>query len=154
MDSLEPHRDYLEGVWLAAQAAPLSVRKAMLVAMLVDAYVDRMFAARGEIDDILEFRAELAKRWPALGQIMALCSGKGSLTIEAVTVAIADYGRLPVEDFMVSLYNGHTVQRLRLVRPDGDREDMLPVLAAAITALDAEAQNQFTARRRARPVRP
>jgi hypothetical protein len=138
LDSLRGHRDYLEAEWLALQAVPLSTRRAMLVAALIDAYVDRVFAAQAKPGDILEFRAEMAARSAALGWIMKLCSrqeGVG-LVMEAVAVPIADYAALPVEDFMVSLYNDHTVQRLRLVMADGSRHDMLATLGAAIAALD------------------
>lgn len=109
----------------------------MLVAALVDAYVDRLFAADPDTDDILDYRAKIAARSLALGQIMALCSGQDGvrLVIEAVSVPLADYGTLGVEDFMVSLYNDLSVQRLRLVLPDGTRRDMLEVLDEAIAAL-------------------
>jgi hypothetical protein len=62
---------------------------------------------------------------------MALCSGRVRLVTEAVAVPIADYGALAVEDFMVSLYNDHSVQRLRL-----NGSDMMKTLAEAIAALD------------------
>ena len=136
MDSLQQHRDYLEGEWQGLQAAPLSRRKAMLVAGLVDAYVDRLFASAAGVDDILEFRAGVAAGSRALGLIMALCRGRGSLVMQSVAVPIADYGALSVEDFMVSLYNDHSVQRLRLVLPDGERCDILGILGEAIGALD------------------
>ncbi len=110
----------------------------MLVAMLVDAYVDRMFAAVPGADDILEFRAAASAKSVALGRIMALCAQQAGvrLVTEAVTIPIAEYGALPVEDFMVSLYNDHTVQRLRLVLPDGTRIDMIETLREAMAALD------------------
>jgi hypothetical protein len=57
------------------------------------------------------------------------------LATEAVIVPVAEYGTLPVEDFMVSLYNDHTVQRLMLVLADGARVDMLETLREAIAAL-------------------
>ena len=136
MDSLGKHRDYLDGEWRALQAAPLSARKAMLVAALVDAYVDRLFGATPDAEDILAFRAGVAAQFTALGHIMALCAGRAHLVTEAVVVPIADFGALAVEDFMVSLYNDHSVQRLRLIRPDGSGADMLETLAEAIAALD------------------
>ena len=110
------------------------------MAALVDAYVDRLFASDAEAEDILDFRAALRKRSPALGLVMALCAQDGSvqLVTEAVAVPVEDYGALGVEDFMVSLYNDHSVQRLRLALPDGDRCDMLDVLAEAIGALEIE----------------
>ncbi len=133
MDSLQQHRDYLEAEWQSLCATPLSARKARLVAALVDAYVDRLFAASRD-EDILEFRAAMATS-PALGQIMALCSDRATLVTEAVAVPIAEYGTLSVEDFMVSLYSDHSVQRLQLALPNGERFDMLDVLAEAISAL-------------------
>lgn len=136
MDSLRPHRDYLEAEWGAARAAPLSARKARLVAALIDAYVDRLFAADPEAGDILEFRAGVAAQSSALGHIMALCAGRARLVTEAVVVPIADYGALAVEDFMVSLYNDHCVQRLLLVLADGSRADMMETLRDAVAALD------------------
>lgn len=118
------------------QQAPLSRRKALLVAALVDAYVDRLFAADVQAEDVLAFRADVPKKSPALGHIMALCAGGAQLLTEAVEVPIADYGSLGVEDFMVSLYNQHSLQRLRLVLPDGARLDMLIVLQEAVEGLD------------------
>ena len=138
MDSLAPHRDYLYAEWRAAQASPLSARKAMLVAALVDAYVDRLFTADPEAEDILQFRTGMGQRSEALRLVMALCGQRDgtSLVTEAVAVPIADYGSLAVEDFMVSLYNDHSIQRLRLVTADGARSDMMAVLDAAMAGLD------------------
>ena len=109
----------------------------MLVAMLIDAYVDRLFAAQAEPDDILAYRAELAAAVPALGLLMALCAGREgvALVTEDVAVPLADYGRLGLEDFMVSLYNEQKVQRLRLALADGGRRDMLETLQAALEGL-------------------
>ena len=137
MDSLGLHRDYLLAEWQSAQAAPLSARKAMLVAGLVDAYVDRLFVDDPAAEDVLEFRARMGRLFPALGLVMALCSqGQGvRLVTEAVAVPLEAYGALTVEDFMVSLYNDHSIQRLRLVLPDGERRDMLEVLGEAVKAL-------------------
>lgn len=123
----------------AARQAMLSRRKAMLAAYLVDAFVDRLFAARAEpAGDILVFRAGIASAHPPLGLVLDLVAGRAELLIEAVEVPLADYGKLSVEDFMVSLYNGHTVQRVRLVTADGQREDVHAALAAALAALDEE----------------
>ena len=124
--------------WRAARAAPLSRRKAMLVAALVDAYVDRLFAADPDADDILVYRTKLGAAAPALGLILALGAGRDGvrLVTEAVSVPLADYGALDVEDFMVSLYNDHSVPRLLLALPDGGRRDMLEVLEEAIAALE------------------
>jgi len=140
LDSLAAHRAYLDSECAASRAAPLSRRKAMLAAMLIDAYADRLFAADARGGDILAFRAALASVSPALATIFALCAqreGGPRLAIEAVTVPIAEYATLAVEDFMVSLYNGSAVQRLLVVHPEGGREDAHAVLAAAARALPA-----------------
>ena len=117
----------------------LSRRKATLAAYLIDAFVDRLFAARAEpAGDILAFRAGMAKAQPPLGLILELVAGRAELRLETVQVPLAEYGKLSVEDFMVSLYNQHSVQRLLIATPDGGREDVHAVLAAAIAALDVE----------------
>ncbi|MGV8832808.1 MAG: hypothetical protein ACOH2N_12605 [Devosia sp.] len=141
MAELATHRAYLDAEMAAALAAPLARRKALLVAMLIDAYVDRLFAAGGLGDDILAFRAATAQACVPLGQIMALCAQRDEvrLVTEAVAIPIEDYGRLSVADFMVSLYNDHSVQRLLLVDDQGQRHDMLETLSAAIAALDMDA---------------
>lgn len=121
--------------WEAAQAAPLSGKRLMLVALLADAYADRLFGAQGAADDILAFRAGLAARSEALAQVFALVRGEVRLVTEAVEVPLADYGKLRVEDFMVSLYNDHTVQRVRLVLPDGSRVLAHPMVEGAVAFL-------------------
>lgn len=116
----------------------LSRKKAMLAAYLIDAFADRLFAALAEpAADVLKFRADLGIQHPALAVLFELVSGRAALVIQAEEVPIADYGRLNVEDFMVSLYNGHTVQRVRIATADGGREDMHAALAAATEALRA-----------------
>ena len=112
----------------------------MLVVMLADAYADRLFAPDEAADDILEFRAGLAAASPALKLVFELAAmrpGEARLVTEAVEVPIAEYGSLPVEDFMVSLYNDHSVQRVRVALADGGRRDVHEVLAEASGALEA-----------------
>jgi hypothetical protein len=133
LGDLTYHWAYLEAEFAAAQAAPLSRRKAMLVAALIDAFVDRVAAERAE--DVLAFR-QAAAGSPALALVVALCGGEGvRLELEAVQVPVAEFGKLAVEDFMVSLYNDHSVQRLMVVGPDGVRQDAQKVLAAAMATL-------------------
>jgi hypothetical protein len=121
-----------------ARQAMLSRKKAMLAAHLIDAFADRVFAARAEpAGDILAFRAALAAGSPALQLIFDLVAGRAELITEAVEVPIAEYGKLSVEDYMVSLYNQHTVQRVRIAMSDGGREDVHAVLAEAVEALRA-----------------
>ncbi len=129
---LAAHLRYLHAEQVAAQAAPLSARKALLVALLVDAYADRLFAAQDVADDVLEFRDGLATGSPALGLVFELAAGRAQLTTEPVTVPTAEYGALSVQDFMVSLYNNHSVQRVMLVAHDGTRHDAHAVLAEAV----------------------
>lgn len=122
----------------AAKAAPLSQRKAMLGVMLADAFADHRFAAEAAGGDILQYRAALAARSEALALVFAIAAQAPDgpqLVTEAVTIPLADYGSLRVEDFMVSLYNNHTVQRVRIVTPDGARHDVHDVLAEALATL-------------------
>ncbi|MCS6760863.1 MAG: hypothetical protein MO846_01765 [Candidatus Devosia symbiotica] len=67
MAKLATHRAYLDAEMQAARAAPLARRKALLVALLIDAFVDRLFAVGGRGDDILAYRAELVQRFAPLG---------------------------------------------------------------------------------------
>jgi hypothetical protein len=114
----------------------LSRKKAMLAALQVDAAVDAAFRSSGE-DDVLAFRARLAAASDALALVFAVCAmqpGGPRLVTEAVEVPVADYPALAVEDFMVSLYNGRTVMRVRIA--DGTaRHDVHEVLARAMDAL-------------------
>lgn len=132
---LAAHLDYLRTEQEAALAAPLSARKAMLVVMLADAYADRLFAAQTAADDILVFRDGLAAGSPALALVFDVAAGRARLVTEAVEVPLADYGKLSVEDFMVSLYNQHTVQRVLVAGADGARHDVHAILSDAIAAL-------------------
>jgi hypothetical protein len=135
---LERHFAYLEAEWAAAQAAPLSRRRAMLVVMLVDAFVDRLFAADASSDDILEFRSRLGRQVPALGLVMQLAADKPDgprLVTEAVEIALEDYPRLDLADYMVSLYNDRTVQRVCVALPDGARRLAHDVLGEVVEAL-------------------
>lgn len=139
MLDLDDHFALLVAELKAAKSAPLSTRKAMLTAMLVDAYADRLFADQTAEADILVFRTRLAAGSPALKLVFDLCSLRPEeprLVTESVEVPIADYGKLEVEDFMVSLYNDHTVQRVRIALPDGGRRDVHEVLGQAIAELE------------------
>ena len=122
-----------EAAVAAAKAAPLSAKRAMLAALTVDAAAD----ALGAGGDVLAVRDELAAKSEPLRLVFALCAmraGGPRLVTEAVSVPLSDYGALSVEDFMVSLYNKHTVQRVRIA--DGDaRRDVHAVLAEALDAL-------------------
>ena len=100
--------------------------------------MDRLFRAQPAADDILVFRDDLAVRSPALGLAFALAAQRADgpqLVLEAVPIPLSAYSQLPLEDFMVSLYNEHTVQRIRIAQPDGGRLDAHEQLGAALTAL-------------------
>jgi hypothetical protein len=103
--------------------------------MLADAYADRLFGEQDATDDILQFRAGLAARSEALGLCFALVRGDIRVVTEAVEVPLSEYGQLRVEDFMVSLYNHHTVQRVRIVRADGTRLPAHDVVGEAVRFL-------------------
>jgi hypothetical protein len=125
-----------------AVAHPLSARKILLACVLLDDFADRVFedrrdtpAAIGGAADGLAWRARLRAASPALARIFELCalSPDGPrLVTSTVEVPLADYPRLPVWDYMVSLYNANTVQRVMLVGPGETARPALEVLAEAI----------------------
>lgn len=122
---------------LAAFAAhPLSRKRAMLAALLIDAELDRRLAVAG--GDILATRAALAARAPALALVMGLASlGENGprLVLDAVDVTPQEYPALSEGDYMVSLYNDATVPRVRLAAPDGSRHDALALFHDALAEL-------------------
>jgi hypothetical protein len=123
----------------AARAAPLSKKKAWLAALLIDQAADALFAAKlgGQGEDILAFREGLAKHSEPLALVFALAARELDLVTEAVEVPVRDYPNLGVEDFMVSLYNGRTVQRVLIALEDGGRRDVHEVLTAALRDLQS-----------------
>ncbi len=138
MNQVERHFTQAREAIAAAGAAPLSRRKAMLAALLVDQAAEAMFRASGE-DDLLAFRARTGARSEALALVFGLCAldpAGPRLVTEAVEVPIAAYPSLAVEDFMVSLYNGRTVMRV-LIADGAARHDVHEVLAQALTDLSA-----------------
>ena len=114
------------------ESAPLSRKKAMLVVLLLD-------AAIGEsAEDPLAHR-RAATNDPALAVVMdiaAMREGGVRLVLEPVGVTPAEAGVLREADYMVSLYNGATVQRVRVAWPDGRRADALALLRQAAAALE------------------
>jgi hypothetical protein len=88
-------------------------------------------------EDVLAFRARLKQESPALGLIFDLCAspaaGGPRLETRAVEVPIAEYHRLSIEDFMVSLYNRNTVQRVVIVSADGGMRLAHEVMDEALT---------------------
>jgi hypothetical protein len=134
MPELERQSSHLTEALAASEAAPLSAKKAMLAVLLVDAAADGL---AGADDDVLAVRAGLAATSPALAlvfELAAMREGGARLVTEAVAVPLSEYGTLRVEDFMVSLYNQHTVQRVRIARGDA-RWDVHEVLREAVAAL-------------------
>lgn len=122
----------------AFRLAPLSRKKAMLAVLHLDAALDRSFTPTPGADDILEYRSARLAAAPALALVADLAAMRPEgprLVLEAVEVPLSDYHSLTVEDFMVSLYNHHTVQRVRIALPDGGRRDALETVEAALASL-------------------
>jgi hypothetical protein len=115
----------------ALERSPLSRKRAMLLALLVDE------AIGAGVDDPLAARTATADN--ALAIVMELCAMREDgprLVLEQVVVAAADAAGLSEADYMVSLYNGGTMQRVRIAWPDGRRADALEVLRQAVAALE------------------
>ena len=118
----------------ALEHSPLSRKKAMLLALLIDAEID----ARSSGDPLVH-RATVATTHTALALVMELCGMREDgprLTLEPMTITAAEAPTLREADYMVSLYNAATVQRVRIAWPDGRREDALEVLRQAVAALE------------------
>jgi hypothetical protein len=129
---LEQHS--ISAALAALEQSPLSRKRAMLLALLIDARLDGRTGG-----DRLAHRAAMARACPALGLVLELCAMRENgarLVLEPVAVTAADSPSLSEADYMVSLYNGGTVQRVRLAWPEGRREDALAVLRAAVTFLE------------------
>jgi hypothetical protein len=137
--SLEQHFSYLEAAVAEARAAPLSLRKARLAIALLDAYVDRLYAAvPGGAEDILAFRTKQAETSPPLALILAIAEarpGAPELRLETSPLAASDYPHLSEAEFMVSLYNAATVPRLLIRTPAGASRDVHAVLRDALRAV-------------------
>ncbi len=118
----------------ALEAAPLSRKKAMLLALLIDAEIDHRAGG-----DPLAARAALAYASPALAIVMDLAAMREAspvLVLEPVTITADEAKTLREADYMVSLYNSATVQRVRIAWADGRREDALTLLRQAVAALE------------------
>jgi hypothetical protein len=133
----------------ASLTAPLSARRALLVAVLLDHLPDRIFSAfrapapeaLGHAEDVVAYRSNLRAQSPALGTIFDLCTphpAAPTLKTVAIAVPIADYPSLRVEDYMVSLYNQNTVQRVVIAWPDGTQALAHEILAEAMAWWEAE----------------
>jgi hypothetical protein len=126
----------------ASLAAPLSLRKAWLVAVLIDHLPDRLRQActeagqppPGGAPDLPAYRAQLRSGSPALAEVFALVAMEPDgprLQLLPMAVPPDAVAALPVEDFMVSLYNNHHVQRLMLTTPTGAAPALDRIAAAA-----------------------
>ena len=110
------------------EASPLSRKRAMLLVLLIDAAVG------------LEARRNAHPDVATVMDLAAMREDGPRLVLEPVTVSAADAPALPEADYMVSLYNGGTVQRVRVAWPDGRRADALTVLRRAVAVLEREAR--------------
>jgi hypothetical protein len=118
----------------AFEASPLSRKRAMLVALLIDARIDRRMSG-----DPLAYRANIAYASPDLAIVMDLAAMRDTspvIVLEPVTISADEAKHVGEADYMVSLYNAATVQRVRIAWPDGRREDALPILRRAVAALE------------------
>jgi hypothetical protein len=120
----------VEAAQRKACAHPLSSRKALLVAVLLDNLCDEIFEAVRHADpalllgteDVLAYRERLRSEAPALGLVFDLCAlqpGSPRLETRAIPVPVEAYSELQVEDFMVSLYNGNAVPRVVIASETG-----------------------------------
>jgi hypothetical protein len=139
--TLADHFADIEAEYSALVAEPLSTRKTLLVASLIDNFADRAFEALRHdpkkvfhAPDVLAYRQALRNRIPELGLIFDLCATppRARLELKAVKVPFAEYGSLRTEDFMVSIYNANTVQRVMLVGEDGRERVAVEGVGAAM----------------------
>lgn len=144
----------VEEAFDAARVHPLSSRKTLLVAVLLDNFCDQAFDALRrspparvfDAEDVLAFRERLRAEEPALGLIFDLCAsapGGPRLETRAVAVPIEEYGGLSIEDYMVSLYNANTVQRVVIAVEDGPLQLAHEVLGKAMTYLNKAFHGNF-----------
>ena len=127
-------RHSIESALAGLEAAPQSRKRAMLLVLLVDAAIDARCPAGA---DPLAWRAERATADAALALVMELAAMRDDgarLVVEAVEVPLAEYPALTEAHYMVSLYNGATVPRLRVVA-GSTAADALPLLRRAVAAL-------------------
>ena len=115
-----------------SQAAPLSARKAMLVAALVDAYVDRLFAARPRRTTFWSSAPDMAPVTGAGPGHGAVLPAAATLVTEAVAVPIADYGALSSRTSWSASTTTTACSGCGWCAPDGERIDMLETLREAI----------------------
>ena len=114
----------------ALEASPLSRKKAMLLALLIDEAIDN---ARPDTADLLGHRQSIALAHPALALVMELVALRDTgprLVVEAL-----DAPPLSEAEYMVSVYNAGTIPRLMIVA-DGVAREALPLLRQAVAELD------------------
>jgi hypothetical protein len=145
MLTLADHFALVDDEYQASLKALLSIRQAWLVATLIDHLPDRVFAAYRDTapekvfnaEDLPAYRTILRQNSPALATIFDLCALRPegpTLKVVAVEVPIAEYHKLSVEDFMVSLYNQNSVQRVVVAWRDGRQALAHEVLGEALSA--------------------
>ena len=146
---LAAHWQLTEQSVAASQGARLSLRKAWLAAMLLDHLPDRLWEAGqaenrlspGGATDLPAYRATLRTRLPALAAIFDLTAMQPDsprLELRSVAVPAESVSTLPVEDFMISLYNHNQIQQLLLTQPNGTRQPAHEALAEALRCLGEE----------------
>jgi len=141
-EDLAAYWHLLQQEYRASRAAPLSMRRALLVTALLNNLPDRVFEAeRSRIsaldgaEDLPAYRALLRSRSAALGTISDVANQQANgprLELTQVSVPLEAVGTLAVEDFMVSLYNDHKVQRVVIATAEGTHALAHEVFAEAI----------------------
>jgi hypothetical protein len=115
---LKDYWPFLRDAVQTSREAPLSRRKAMRAVVLIDGLLDKISESGAVGDDLPEARRAIAAKWPSLAVIMDLAGVERdgpSLVVMEQEVPLKRYQDLAVEDFMVSLYNNHCVQRLVVI---------------------------------------
>jgi hypothetical protein len=110
----------------------------MLVIALIDVFIDRLFESAENEDDILEFRGRMATSSRGLGIVMDIAAhrpGGPRVLVGSQPVPIERYSALSVEDFMVSLYNNHSIQQLIIAGEHQPEAELFPVLERALADL-------------------
>ncbi|WP_181158442.1 hypothetical protein [Leucobacter massiliensis] len=113
------------------ERSPLSRKRAMLLALLIDRAIDEVPAG-----DPLARCRHLVRG--ALGEVLRLAAlHEQGPRLVLDTVPVEDPESLSEADYMVSVYCGGMAPRVRFAWPDGRREDALPLLRSAAAALRA-----------------
>lgn len=139
-EELAAHWRLAERAVAASRSAALSVRHAVLAATLLDELPAAVFDAfRGTpavlgAANIASWRARLRSASPALALLADSCAARPDgphLRLATVPVPEEAIRTMPIEDFMVSVYNQSTVERVVVATPGGEVTPARDILEAA-----------------------